>query len=304
MKNTIYAKIESFNETTYDTNTIRVLAEDKQGYTFRIDKNAKILIGAVYRFVVEPIVFKERDQYLVHEYTKIDELELPLAKKQVLMDVFYDFAPIDIEHVKKTLEKRIDQIQNKIIFKITKSMYEKYQDKLYLYPAATKFHHAYIGGLAYHTYTMMKLTKGFIDVYPFLNEDLLFAGVILHDILKVKELSDYLMPEYTTEGRLLGHITMAIKEIEVHAEKLNVRDSEEVMLLEHMILSHHYYPHFGSPKKTNIPEALILHFIDNIDSKMTVLQETLDQVEPGGFTSPIGVLDRERYYKAKITNKK
>ena len=97
---------------------------------------------------------------------------------------------------------------------------------------------------------------------------------------------------------------MAIKELEVHAEKLNVRGSEEALLLQHMILSHHYFPHFGSPKKTNIPEALILHFIDNIDSKMTVLKETLDQVEPGEFTSPIGVLDREKYYKAKCTNKK
>ncbi len=146
----------------------------------------------------------------------------------------------------------------------------------------------------------MTLIDGFMKVYPFLKYDLLVAGVLLHDICKTVELSDYAGPEYTREGRLLGHITMGVKEVEVVAERLGYRGTEEVLLMEHMILSHHYYGNFGSPKKTNIPEALILHFMDNIDSKMTVLKETLEQTEEGEFTQPIGVLDREKYYKSKV----
>ena len=147
---------------------------------------------------------------------------------------------------------------------------------------------------------MFQLTDGFKKIYPFLNEDLLIAGVFLHDICKVKELSNYSGPEYTKEGKLLGHITMGVKAIELTALKLGHSDTEEVLLLQHMVLSHHYYGNYGSPKKPNTPEALILHFIDNIDSKMTALSDALESVKPGEFTSPISVLDREKYYKSKI----
>ena len=93
---------------------------------------------------------------------------------------------------------------------------------------------------------------------------------------------------------------MGVKAIEVAASKLGHLGSEEALLIEHMVLSHHYYGNYGSPKKPMIPEALVLHFIDNIDSKMTVLQEVLDQTSPGEFTSPIAVVDREKFYKSKL----
>lgn len=296
----LFAKIETINQTTYDTNTIRVIGEDNIGYTLRISKDSEIQVNAVYQFDVEPIVFKDKEQFLVLQYTAIDKVDLSMKRRQELMTTFYEFAPIDTEEIKQTIESYLVDIKNKTIKDIVDHMYAKFQAQFYLYPAATTFHHAYIGGLGYHTATMMKLIDGFMNVYPFLNKDLLVAGVLLHDIMKTEELSDYAGPEYTKEGRLLGHITMAVKELEVAAEHLGVRGSEEVLLIQHMILSHHYYGNFGSPKKTNIPEALILHFIDNIDSKMTVLQETLDQTEPGEFTSPIRVLDREKYYKSKL----
>lgn len=297
---TFYAKIETINTTTYDTNTIRVTAEDKEGYTLRIHENEDVVAGAVYFFESEPIVFKEKEQLEVKNYTHIDQMEISFKRRQELMETFYEYAPVETEDIKATIEQYLESIENETIRLLVDTMYQKFHQSFYLYPAATKFHHAYIGGLSYHTATMMKLTDGFLNVYPFLNKDLLIGGILLHDICKVEELSDYAGPEYTKEGRLIGHITMAIKELEVIAEQLGKRHTEELLLLQHMILSHHYYGNYGSPKKTNIPEALILHFIDNIDSKMTVLQETLDQTEPGEFTSPIPVLDREKYYKSKL----
>lgn len=297
---TFYAKIETINNTSYETNTIRVLTEDKEGLTLRINEEEKVLLSAIYYFECQPIIFKEKEQLEVVHYAHVDDCDIPFERRQELMSHFYEYAPVDSSGTKKTIETYLENIKNPIIKQIADTMYEQKKQSFYLYPAATKFHHAYIGGLGYHTATMMKLADGFMDVYPFLNKDLLIAGILLHDICKVEELSNYAGPEYTTEGRLLGHITMAVKQIEVVAEQLGVRQSEEVLLLQHMVLSHHYFGNFGSPKKTNIPEALILHFIDNIDSKMTVLQETLEQVAPGEFTSPIPVLDREKYYKSTI----
>ena len=295
-----FAKVDSVNETTYDTNTLSVLTKDKERITIRIDEKDKLKLNAVYYFEVEQIEFKEKQQYLVTKFESIEEKDLELETRQELMTSFYDYAPVNTNDIKEIVENYLAKIKNPVIKDIVMDLYNTKKVEFYLYPAATKFHHAYIGGLSYHTSTMLKLIDGFKLVYNFLNEELLIAGIMLHDMCKVKELSNYAGAEYTKEGKMLGHITMSVKAIELTAAKFNHVGREEVLLLEHMVLSHHYYGNYGSPKKPMIPEALILHFIDNIDSKMTVLEETLDSIEPGEFTSPIMVLDRERYYKSKL----
>lgn len=299
-KTTFFAKVDSINETSYDTNTLSVLTKDKERITIRINENEKLNLNAVYYFEVEQIEFKEKLQFLVKNHESIQEKELDIEVRQELMSSFYEFAPKSSKEIKEIIESYLAKLENKVIKDIVMDLYKSKEAEFYLYPAATKFHHAYIGGLSYHTSTMLKLIDGFKSVYSFLNEELLIAGIILHDMCKVKELSNYAGAEYTKEGKMLGHISMSVKAIEVTAAKFDYLGKEEVLLLEHMVLSHHYYGNFGSPKKPMIPEALILHFIDNIDSKMTVLEETLDTVEPGEFTSPIMVLDRERYYKSKL----
>jgi 3'-5' exoribonuclease len=295
-----YAKVDSINETTYETNTLSVYTKDKERLTMRIDENAKVNLNAVYYFEVEPIEFKEKSQLLVVNFESIEKKDLSLSERQELMTSFYDYAPVSAAETQVVIEEYLHKIENEIVKNIVFELYETHKAEFYLYPAATKFHHAYIGGLSYHTSTMLRLIDGFKIVYPFLKEDLLIAGVFLHDICKVEELSNYAGAEYTKEGKMLGHITMSVKAIELTASKLGYVGKEEVLLLEHMVLSHHYYPNFGSPKKPNIPEALILHFIDNIDSKMTVLEEALQEIEPGEFTQPLMVLDREKYYKSKM----
>lgn len=303
MEEQFFARLETVNTTSYDTNTIRVLQENKEGITLRIDENEKLRLNAIYEFTCKPIVFKEKDQLEVVSYSHIDDCDIPFERRQELMSIFYEYSPVSSNETKRIIESYLNQLENTIIKEVVDDIYTTHQNKFYLYPAATKFHHAYIGGLSYHTSTMMKLIDGFMDVYPFLNKDLLIAGVFLHDVCKTSELSNYAGPEYTREGKLLGHITMGVKLLEGVALRLGYESSEEVLLLQHMILSHHYYGNYGSPKKTNIPEALILHFMDNIDSKMTVLKETLEQTTAGEFTQSIGVLDRERYYKALFHNK-
>lgn len=296
----LYAKVDTINDTTYDTFTLSVITENNERITCRLDKQYQVKQNSVYYFETEPIIFKEREQFLIKNFTHIDEMNISFEERARLMETFFEFAPVDTVQVKKTIESYLGQIENKTIKSIVDYIYGNLKDDFYLYPAATKFHHAYIGGLSYHTATMLELIDGFIKVYPFLNKDLLISGILLHDIYKTRELTNYAGPEYSKEGRLLGHITMSIKGIELASKELDCLGSEEALLLEHMVLSHHYYGNYGSPKKPMIPEALVVHFIDNIDSKLTVLKEVLDQTEKGEFTSPIPVADREKYYKSKL----
>lgn len=295
-----FAKVVSNNETTYETNTVSVLTEEKERLTLRIKKDEKLQLNGVYFFEVKDIVFNEKEQFLIVSCESIDNRDIDIEIRQSLMTNFYEYAPLPIKEIKEIIERYLNKIENKVIKDIVMSLYESRKEEFYLYPAATKLHHAYISGLSYHTSTMFKLIDGFKETYPFLNEDLLIAGVFLHDICKIRELSNYAGPEYTKEGKLLGHITMGVKAIELTALKLGHNKKEETLLLEHMVLSHHYYGNYGSPKKPNTPEALILHFIDNIDSKMTALSDALKNVKTGEFTQPISVLDRERYYKSKL----
>ena len=303
-----YAKVLSTNISSYDTNTLSVLIEEEakkppieaRPTTIRIDESIKLKDGDVYYFEMEPVVHNEKEQLLITKHTHLNECDLTLSEQEYLMRLFYTFAPIDIEVIKASIEVYLSKLKNKTIKTLTEDIYTRFEDKFYLYPAATRFHHAYIGGLAHHTETMLRLTDGVLEVYPFLDADLLISGTILHDVMKTVELSNYKDPEYTKEGKLIGHITMGVKEITKTALKLDLYDTEERLLLEHMIISHHYYGNFGSPKKPNIPEALALHFIDNIDSKFAVLGEALAQIQPGEFTPSLPVLDRERFYKPKL----
>ena len=299
-----YAKIDSYNMTTYATNTLSVYDSENLRKTIRIDENADVKEGEVYLFEGETIEFKGKEQFLVENHAHINGIKMSLTEREKLMGKFYKFAPVSIESIQKTVEHYIALIDDADIRFITLDLFKRHEENFYLYPAATRFHHAYIGGVAHHTSTMLKLSDGMVATYPFLNHGLLIAGILLHDLYKTVELSVYHAPEYTTEGKLLGHISMGSEAVAVSARRLGLYDSEARMLLQHMILSHHYYGNFGSPKKPNIPEALALHFIDNIDSKFAVLGEALDETETGSFTGSLGVLERERYYKSKYTKKR
>lgn len=297
-----FGKVLQKNDSTYETYPINVLTEDNEQVIVRIPKEKTVALNKIYFFETEAIQFKEKIHLEAKKYTIIGETDASEEKKEALLKFFYHYAPVDTSVIRAGIEATISNLQNPVIKEITEDIYQKFRMDFYLYPAATKFHHAYISGLAYHTHTMLKLARNMKEVYPFLNEDLLFAGIILHDICKIFEFDSYEGSEYTIKGKLLGHITMGANLINHVAIELGYQDKEETMLLEHIMISHHYYGNFGSPRKPNIAEALVIHFIDNIDSKVTVLGEELNLVEKGNLTSSIGVLERERYYKHKLTD--
>jgi 3'-5' exoribonuclease len=148
-------------------------------------------------------------------------------EKERLMRAFYDYAPMSLADLKAGVYGFMKRLTNPTIKAITEDIFNRYESDFFMYPAATKFHHAYISGLAYHTLTMLKLAVKIADVYPFLNEDLLISGIILHDITKILEFDSYEGSEYTLQGKLVGHITLGTNEIALTAKRLNVDQTEE-----------------------------------------------------------------------------
>ncbi len=213
-----------------------------------------------------------------------------------------DLMPSSEKSADELLEevmKYLFEMENPQIQRITRFMLKKYQQQFLTYPAATRNHHDYVSGLADHVVSMLKLGKALVEIYPGLNKDLLFAGIILHDIGKVIELSGPIATTYTVEGNLIGHISIMVTEVAKAAEELEI-EGEEVMLLQHIILSHHGKEEWGSPKKPMLKEAEILHYIDNIDAKMMMLDRVLGKTTEGEFSERVFALDNRSFYKPKI----
>ncbi len=254
-----------------------------------------IQIGKAYSFQYEVVYGAERSSNKIISFTNVEDLPFELQDKTLRS--FFKSSPLSIEDAAKEVNKYIDKIDNEVIKDITKYLIDLYHDEYYIYPAAAKMHHAYVGGLAHHSIGMLHMSEGFIDNYPFLNKDYIYAGIMLHDIGKAIELSGVVHTEYTVKGQLLGHLVLGAMEISNAANHLGYQKKEETMLLEHMLISHHGVPQFGSPKKPLTAEALVLWYIDTIDSKFRVLGEELEKTKNGEFTEAIGVIDKSKIYK-------
>jgi 3'-5' exoribonuclease len=228
----------------------------------------------------------------------IQKIRLADPDDQKEIDKFVPSAPIPPESMLKEIYSYANRIQHDEIRRLVTKMLKDKEDRLRYYPAARSLHHSIRGGLLYHLYRMLHLSEKIKQVYENVNPDLLYAGILLHDLAKIGELDSNVLgfSEYSKEGQLLGHLVMGVKEIENAGKSLGI--SEEVMLvLQHMVASHHYEPEYGSPKKPMILEAELLHYIDLIDARVYDYENALKNVEKGAFSEPVWSLDRRRLYK-------
>ncbi|MCQ2563391.1 MAG: OB-fold nucleic acid binding domain-containing protein [Mogibacterium sp.] len=208
-------------------------------------------------------------------------------------------APEKPEDMYDFIVGRIKAFEDKDLKNLCLSFYEDEKGRLMYWPAAMSNHHAEYAGLLWHVKRMMMMGERACEVYPFLNKDLLLAGVALHDIQKLDELDsdkNGVVSEYTLEGKMLGHLVMGVEIIGERCMELGI-DEEKCLLMQHMALSHHYEPEFGSPKKPLFPEAEMLHYLDMVDAKMFDMEDALSNVEPGGFSERVFTLDNRRLYK-------
>lgn len=239
----------------------------------------------------EVIQFRGKAQF------KIMTIRPAQATDNVYVSDFIEKAPIEKEILMEKLTEAIFEMENSILQRIVRAFIKKHQEDLLIYPAASKNHHEYASGLAHHIVSMLALAKELCNLYPQLNKDLLYAGVILHDLGKIRELSGVVSTSYTLEGQLLGHIPMMVEEIGQVAGELKLEGEEEVIILQHLVLSHHGKAEWGSPKPPLVQEAEILHLIDLIDAKMNMLDRALVKVKPGEFTERLFPMDNRAFYK-------
>ncbi|WP_432352762.1 3'-5' exoribonuclease YhaM [Sporosarcina sp. A2] len=237
----------------------------------------------------------------VHEYRGKNQLRIKSIRpakedEGIAMSDLVPSAEKSKEALMEELMQFFFEMENPQIQRITRHLIKKHQEAFMMYPAATRNHHDYVSGLLDHVVSMLNLSKAVSDLYPTLNKDLLYSGVILHDIGKVIELSGPVAAHYTVEGNLLGHISIMVTEISKAADELEIT-GEEVMLLQHMVLSHHGKEEWGSPKRPMLPEAEMLHYIDNIDAKMNMLNRAMSKTEPGTFSERIFPLENRSFYK-------
>lgn len=236
------------------------------------------------------------DNKLQLKVTKIRNIE---EGDQIKIEDFVPKAPEDGSEMYKFIMKYIENMEDQDIKNICRDIYEEKEKELSFYPAAQKNHHSIYGGLLYHISTMLKTAEALSGIYTFINTDILYAGVLLHDIAKIDEMDSNdlgVVKEYTFEGQMLGHIIQGIKLVNEKGKKFNV-SQEKVVVLEHMILSHHNEPEYGSPKRPMIPEAELLCHIDMMDARMYDMSKALENLEKGSFTEKIWLLNNRKLYK-------
>ena len=248
--------------------------------------------GKVYLFELEVIKYRDKFQ------AKISSA-LPMAENEYQKEDFIARSPISHATLEATINGAICRINNINIARIVTAMMNYYQKEFYSYPAASKIHHEFIGGLATHTAGMLKLAEAICDIYPALNRDYLYAGVIVHDLGKIEELSSAVVTEYTTAGKLLGHISICAARLLEIGKEIGLEDSEELLILRHLVLSHHGQLEFGSPVRPETMEAEVLSYIDNIDARINIISKALADVEEGEFSSRIFALEGRTFYKLK-----
>ena len=248
-------------------------------------------------------VFHNRPQLTIHKLRRMDDSEIDFGD-------YFPSSRRDPDQMWKELRETVGGMANPHL----KALLDRVLDdedvswRFRRAPAAKQIHHAWLGGLIEHVLSLCTLARITAPHYPIVDLDLLLAGAILHDIGKIYELNYERGFSYSNDGQLLGHIQIGLRMV---ADKL--RDLQDFppqlrVLVEHMILSHHGQLEFGSPKLPLFPEALLLHYLDDMDSKMECMRALVenDRLVEGCFTTFNPALERaalkkDRYLKGEAT---
>ncbi|NOZ22271.1 MAG: HD domain-containing protein [Planctomycetes bacterium] len=238
--------------------------------------------------------YKNKLQINIKKFEKTDPASVQIG----------DFVPQTEKDINKMItyvRKTLSTIEDEHLTKLVNAFLEdtEFCKKFNEAPAAVSNHHAYLGGLLEHTASMLRLTEKVCECYPVLRRDLMLAGVFLHDIGKIAEFSYELSFQYTDAGGLLGHLVIGCMMVEEKAKGIDGFPRDTLMLLQHMILSHHGEFEYGSPKLPVIAEAIALHYIDNMDAKLNALPRMIEEDSNGddNWTGFQRMFDRKMYKK-------
>lgn len=210
----------------------------------------------------------------------IDQI-LRAVEADYVLDDFLPHTKHDIQQLYSQLCEQIAAVRNPWLRRLLASFVEDPATaaKLKRAPAAMTMHHAYLGGLLEHIVSLCGLAKRVSQHYPEVDHDLLLTGIVLHDIGKTEELCYKRAIGYTTEGQLLGHIVIGLGMVQQRIAAIPDFPRSLAVLVEHLVASHHGSYEFGSPKLPVVREAVLLSHLDDLDSKMAAIRETLSQTQ-------------------------
>ncbi len=230
---------------------------------------------------------------------RVEKIRAAEKKDGVDMSSLIPCAPGDPKEMLDTVVRAADHIADADLRRITCELLDRSGDKLLTFPAAKQMHHAERSGLLHHMTTMLRAANAIMTVYPQLNASLLTAGVIVHDLAKIDEMEADtlgLVSDYSIDGKLLGHIVRGVVNIQLAAQKTGANPAK-ALLLQHMVLSHHGIPEYGSPMAPKFPEAEVLNMIDTLDARLYEMDEAIARAVPGGFSEKVWGLDNRQLYR-------
>jgi len=246
----------------------------------------------------------KREKYQTHPQIKITHMRVAEASDGLTPNDFVERAPMTRPEMEDYINQTIFEITQPTWQRLVRRLLTTFQDQFFTYPAAKSNHHAFRGGLAFHTISILKLAHSVVKQYPDLNAPLLFAGAILHDLGKTIELSGPEATTYTLAGNLIGHIVLIDGELVRACDPLKLDpQAEDVLLLRHMILSHHGLLEYGSPVRPALREAEVLHQLDELDASIMMLDTVVSHTAPGEFSERVFAMDGRRFYHPnQLTN--
>lgn len=192
----------------------------------------------------------------------------------------------NLEHMLQTIDDAIKAIEDEFMRRLLRHFYNSpsFRQAISAAPAARRIHHAYIGGLLEHTYEILILAAPLLDLYPEIDRDLLTAGILLHDIGKLREFEWELDFAYTDEGRLLGHVVPGAEMVASATRHIEGFPHETEIHLRHLILSHHGRYEWGSPRRPKTLEAVALHHLENLDGQVNRFLSLIEKAKMEGRT--------------------
>lgn len=269
-----------------------VIGSDKKEYPakiWRFDNNGQFETNDVIEI-----------EYTVDNYKGKTQLNITSIKKAP-DEMISDFVPsseYDGKAVFSMLLAKVNNFSDEVLKAIVSKILLDNREALEVYPAAYRLHHAIVGGLMLHTASIVEMAEKTCTVYPNINRELLLSGAILHDVAKTFEMNTAksgLCSGYTVGGELIGHLVKGAMYIEDTAKALGIED-EKVTLLEHMVLSHHGVPEYGSPVRPMFLEAEILSTLDSLDATIFEINNATSKINTGSFTERQWALDNRKLF--------
>ena len=262
-----------------------------------IELNKLFNKGDVIHIRSRAINYRNAIQLAIQEVRKVDDAKLDPR----------DFLPTSGSNTDRMFEDLMEFVEKVKTPCLKELLYEFFEDEhgvnqFKKAPAAKGLHHAYIGGLLEHTLSVTRLIDMAADLYGGVNRDLLITGGILHDIGKIHELSFDRMIDYTDKGRLVGHIVIGVEMLDAKIAKIENFPEQLAMELRHILLSHHGILEYGSPKRPKTLEALIVHYIDDLDAKVNAFREFMDKSNDDSDWTPFHRLFERFIYKGKVSS--